>query len=83
MLPSQLSGLVVAIRASETPHDMPTKIVAVDGHGGSGNTTLAATLAGALEDWLRWFEEEDAYVRRERPAERADAVLPGDASLWH
>ena len=35
----------------------------------------------ALPDWERWMAEEDAYVERERPAEHADLVLPGDADL--
>jgi hypothetical protein len=33
-------------------------------------------------DWERWMAEEDAYVRRERPAERADVVLSGDQGDW-
>ena len=36
----------------------------------------------ARDDWHRWMAEEDGYVKRERPAHRADAVLPGDADLW-
>jgi uridine kinase len=32
--------------------------------------------------WERWMAEEDAYVERERPAEHADVILPGDADLW-
>jgi uridine kinase len=36
----------------------------------------------ALPDWERWMAEEDAFARRERPAEHADLVLPGDADLW-
>jgi uridine kinase len=33
-------------------------------------------------DWERWMAEEDAYIERERPAERADVVLDGAADLW-
>lgn len=32
--------------------------------------------------WERWIAQEDAYVAREHPEERADVVLPGDADLW-
>jgi uridine kinase len=31
----------------------------------------------ARGQWEQWMAEEDAYVARERPHERADAVLPG------
>jgi uridine kinase len=36
----------------------------------------------ARANWDRWMAEEDTYVERERPASRADAVLPGDADMW-
>jgi uridine kinase len=36
----------------------------------------------ARADWERWMAEEDAYVEREQPAERADLVLRGDQDLW-
>lgn len=36
----------------------------------------------ARADWERWMAEEDAYVGRERPAERADVILPGDQDHW-
>lgn len=36
----------------------------------------------ARGDWERWMAEEDAYAERERPADHADVVLPGDADLW-
>ena len=36
----------------------------------------------AQPDWERWMAGEDAYVKRERPADRADVVLPGDQDLW-
>jgi hypothetical protein len=28
------------------------------------------------------MEAEDRYIERERPAEHADCVLPGDEDLW-
>jgi uridine kinase len=36
----------------------------------------------ARAQWERWMEEEDRYLERERPAERADTVLRGDQDLW-
>jgi uridine kinase len=36
----------------------------------------------ALPHWRAWMEAEDRYVQRERPAEHADCVLPGDSGLW-
>jgi uridine kinase len=33
-------------------------------------------------DWERWMAGEDRYIERERPAEHADIVLPGDQDLW-
>jgi uridine kinase len=32
--------------------------------------------------WEQWMEEEDRYIERERPAERADRILRGDQDLW-
>jgi ADP-ribose pyrophosphatase YjhB (NUDIX family)/uridine kinase len=32
--------------------------------------------------WERWMAGEDRYIERERPAESADLVLPGDRDLW-
>ena len=36
----------------------------------------------ALEAWREWMVEEDRYRERERPDERADLVVRGDADLW-
>jgi uridine kinase len=36
----------------------------------------------ALEQWQAWMTEEDEYVERERPDERADIVIQGDRDLW-
>jgi uridine kinase len=33
--------------------------------------------AGMREQWLRWMAEEDAYVARDDPRSRADAIVPG------
>ena len=35
----------------------------------------------ALEQWQTWMAEEDRYVERERPDERADLVIEGDRDL--
>jgi uridine kinase len=37
---------------------------------------------GSRGQWERWMKEEDEYIRRERPAEHVDLVLPGDQDLW-
>ena len=36
----------------------------------------------ARAQWEQWMAEEDDYVRREKPQERADLVVPGDRNLW-
>lgn len=36
----------------------------------------------ALEQWQAWMAEEDRYVARERPDERADLVVAGDRDHW-
>ena len=36
----------------------------------------------ALEQWRAWMAEEDEYVEREKPDERADLVVEGDRDLW-
>jgi uridine kinase len=36
----------------------------------------------ALEQWQGWMAEEDRYLERERPDERADLVIEGDRDLW-
>ncbi len=35
----------------------------------------------ARAQWEQWMEEEDRYIERERPAERADMVVRGDRDL--
>jgi uridine kinase len=36
----------------------------------------------ALEQWRAWMAEEDEYVEREKPNERADLVVEGDRDVW-
>jgi uridine kinase len=43
---------------------------------------LARDGEDALEAWQAWMAEEDRYRERERPDERADIVIRGDADLW-
>jgi uridine kinase len=43
-----LSAILNAIRSAKSPKGMDTKIVAVDGLGGAGKSTLASVLAKAL-----------------------------------
>jgi hypothetical protein len=36
----------------------------------------------ARAQWEQWMAEEDAYMQRERPDERADLVVDGGRDLW-
>ena len=36
----------------------------------------------ARVQWEAWMAEEDEYVEREQPRERADLVLRGDFDRW-
>ena len=49
MLHPRLSDLVDAIRASEAPASVMTKVVAIDGHGGAGKSSLAMLLSRSLD----------------------------------
>src|SRR5204863_8116135 len=62
--------LVRRIRQTSAPPGVATKIVAVDGHGGAGKTTLAARLANALgceviqtDDFASWDNPVDWWPR--------------------
>jgi uridine kinase len=35
----------------------------------------------ARANWEAWMADEDDYIRRERPADRADLVIPGDRDI--
>ena len=49
MLYPRLSDLLEAIRAAEAPAGVKTKLVAIDGHGGAGKSTLATQLSRSLD----------------------------------
>jgi uridine kinase len=66
MRPVQTEDAVDAIRACSAPPRMRTRIVAIDGPGGSGKSSLAATLARALgasivhtDDFASWNNPVD------------------------
>jgi uridine kinase len=44
-----MQGVLRAIRGSQAPRGIRSRVVAVDGHGGSGKSSLAAWLADALD----------------------------------
>jgi uridine kinase len=49
MLPPELRHLVDAIRSAKLPAGMRTRIIAIDGPGGAGKSSLAEHLAHALD----------------------------------
>ena len=49
MVPTELDSVVDAIRSSAAPTGVKTRIVAVDGPGGAGKTSLAEWLAAQLD----------------------------------
>jgi uridine kinase len=66
-----LSDLIARIRAAPIPPDVATRIIAVDGCGGSGKSTFAAYLSAALgacptvhtDDFASWDHPLDWYPR--------------------
>jgi uridine kinase len=36
----------------------------------------------ARAQWEQWMAQEDGYIERERPQDRADLVVRGDQDLW-
>jgi uridine kinase len=64
------SALAARIEAAVPPRGMVTRVVAIDGHGGAGKTTLAARLAEALgapvvhtDDFASWDEPVNWWPR--------------------
>jgi uridine kinase len=48
-LPAELRDLTEAVSSSRAPKGVATRIVAIDGQGGAGKSSLAAWLAGELD----------------------------------
>jgi uridine kinase len=66
MLAPAIASTVGAIRSSEAPPGVLTRIVAIDGAGGSGKSSLARTLADVLgarivqtDDFASWEDPVD------------------------
>jgi uridine kinase len=59
--PLTLAGLAASVRAAE-PRLGRTRLVCVDGPAGSGKTTLAGRLAGALDSDVAVVHLEDLYA---------------------
>ena len=76
---TSLPELVAAVRAAAPPPGMRTRIVAVDGAGGAGKSTLAERLAAELEgapvvhtdDFASWDDPLDWWLRL-----RDDVLVP-------
>lgn len=66
-----ITNLVEAIQASRPPADLPTRIIAIDGLGGAGKSTLAEQLAAALggvpvvptDDFASWDNPMEWWPR--------------------
>lgn len=66
-----VSRVIDMIRAASAPAGMLSKVIAVDGRGGAGKSTLAATLAGELgdipvvhtDDFASWEEPLEWWPR--------------------
>ena len=87
---NDIAAIVRAVRARQPPSGMTTRIVAVDGPGGAGKSTLAERLAAALEnapvvhtdDFASWDNPLDWWPRLLKdvlePLSRRDRSLPAD-----
>jgi uridine kinase len=67
---SVLAGIVAGARRSNAPRGVTTRIVAVDGGGGAGKSTIAALLASELgcevvhtDDFASWDEPLEWWPR--------------------
>jgi predicted kinase len=76
MLLPHLTDVIDAVRASQAPTDVRTRIVAVDGHGGAGKSSLAQLLSAELgapvvhtDDFASWDNPLDWW-----PVVRGDAI---------
>src|SRR5690349_15944670 len=68
--PEPLQALVEAVRASEAPTGVHTRIIAIDGPGGSGKSSLAEWLTPPLDaqvihtdDFASWEDPVDWWPR--------------------
>ena len=66
MLDHRLIDVLAAIRACKPPAGVRTRVVAIDGHGGAGKSSLARLLAGELgapivhtDDFASWEDPID------------------------
>ena len=70
---SDVPSLVARITRASPPVGIPTRVVAIDGHGGAGKSTLAARLAAALDgapvvhtdDFASWDQPVEWWPRLE------------------
>jgi hypothetical protein len=88
-----LGEIAAAIEAKPNSSDLSVRVVAIDGHGGAGKSTLAEKLAkrlGALilhtDDFASWDEPLDWWVKLEaavfEPIARGAATLTYGRSRW-
>ena len=52
------------IEAAEKPSGFPVKLIAIDGHGGAGKSTLAQKLAGLLNAQIINLDDFDSVLER-------------------
>lgn len=68
---AELADIVLQIQCAEPPTDMTTKIIAIDGGGGAGKSTLADGLSKRLgacsiihtDDFASWDQSQNWYPR--------------------
>ena len=81
-----LKQIIEEIRSAQAPNSMPLKVVAIDGGGGAGKSTLAARISALLESapviptddfasWENQFDWEDRFLDQVlRPVTRGEAA---------
>jgi cytidylate kinase len=84
-----IGAFIDTILRAPRPPDMRTKIVAIDGCGGAGKSTLAARIAPRLVDAPVIHTDDFAsfltarYMETDRPVSRADVVVSGEPTIDH